>query len=40
MTKFAKGASGRKPSWIFTYGKEMDDALLVMGEALAAGNHP
>jgi hypothetical protein len=40
MCKFAKGASGQKPSWIFTYGKEADDALLVMAEALAAGNHP
>jgi hypothetical protein len=40
MCKFAKGASGQKPSWIFTYGKEAEDALLVMAEALAAGNHP
>jgi hypothetical protein len=40
MFKFAKGASGKKPSWIFAYGKEPDDALLVMAEALATGNHP
>jgi hypothetical protein len=40
MFKFAKGASGKKPSWMFTYGKEPDDALLVMAEALATGNHP
>ena len=40
MSKFAKAASGKKPSWIFTYGKEPDDALLVMAEALAAGNNP
>jgi hypothetical protein len=40
MSKFAKGASGKKPSWIFAYGKEADDAMLVMAEALAAGNHP
>jgi hypothetical protein len=40
MSKFAKAASGKKPSWIFTYGKEADDGLLVMAEALAAGNHP
>jgi hypothetical protein len=40
MSKFAKAASGTKPSWLFTYGKEADDGLLVMAEALAAGNHP
>ena len=40
MSKFAKAASGGKPSWMFTYGKEPDDGLLVMAEALAAGNHP
>jgi Beta-galactosidase trimerisation domain len=40
MSKFANAASGAKPSWIFTYGKEADDGLLVMAEALAAGNHP
>jgi Beta-galactosidase trimerisation domain len=40
MSKFAKAASGTKPSWMFVYGKEPDDALLVMAEALAAGNNP
>jgi Beta-galactosidase trimerisation domain len=40
MSKFAKAASGSKPSWIFTYGKDADDGMLVMAEALAAGNHP
>ena len=40
MSKFAKAASGTKPSWMFTYGNEADDALLVMAEALAAGNNP
>ena len=40
MSKFAKAASGKKPSWMFAYGKEPDDGLLVMAEALAAGNHP
>jgi hypothetical protein len=40
MSKFAKAASGQKPSWIFTYGREPGDARLVMAEALAAGNHP
>ncbi len=40
MAKFAKAASGQKPSWMFAYGKAADDGLLVMAEALAAGNHP
>ena len=40
MSKFAKAASGKKPSWIFAYGKDPDDGMLVMAEALAAGNHP
>ena len=40
MAKFAKGASGRKPSWMFVYGDRPDDSLLVMAEALAAGNNP
>jgi hypothetical protein len=40
MSKFAKAAAGKKPSWMFTYGKEPDDGLLVMAEALAAGNNP
>ena len=40
MAKFAKGASGRKPSWMFVYGDQPDDSLAVMAEALAAGNNP
>ena len=40
MAKFAKAASGRKPSWMFVYGDRPDDSLLVMAEALAAGNNP
>ena len=40
MAKFAKAASGTKPSWMFTYGREEDDGLLVVAEALATANHP
>ena len=40
MAKFAKAASGAKPSWMFTYGQKEDDSLLVIAEALATGNHP
>ena len=40
MAKFARGASGRKPSWMFVYGDQPDDSLLVMATALAAGNNP
>lgn len=40
MNKYARGASGAKPSWIFTYGLKDDDAELVMAEAIAAGNSP
>ncbi|MGE0034282.1 MAG: alpha-amylase family protein [Xanthobacteraceae bacterium] len=40
MAKFARGASGSKPSWMFIYGDRPDDSLLVMAEALAAGNNP
>ncbi len=40
MAKFARGASGSKPSWMFVYGDRPDDSLLVMAEALAAGNNP
>src|SRR5205823_1612970 len=40
MAKFAAGASGIKPSWVFTYGLMPDDGLLVMAEALASGNNP
>jgi hypothetical protein len=38
--KYTRAASGNKPSWVFNYGKEIDDAELVMAEALAAGNNP
>ena len=40
MAKFARGASGDKPSWMFVYGDRPDDSLLVMATALAAGNNP
>jgi hypothetical protein len=40
MSKFAAGASGGKPSWVFTYGLLPEDGLLVMAEALASGNNP
>jgi hypothetical protein len=40
MSKFGKAASGQKPSWMFAYGKEVYDGLLVMAEVVAAGNHP
>jgi hypothetical protein len=40
MTKFAKAASGTKPSWMFTYGQIPSDGELVMAAAIAAGNHP
>jgi hypothetical protein len=38
--KYTRAASGKKPSWVFNYGKQADDAELVMAEALAAGNNP
>jgi hypothetical protein len=38
--KYTRAASGNKPSWVFNYGKQADDAELVMAEALAAGNNP
>jgi hypothetical protein len=40
MYKYARGASGPKPAWVFDYGKRADDASLVMAEALAAGCNP
>jgi hypothetical protein len=40
MYKYARGASGGKPAWVFDYGKRADDASLVMAEALAAGCNP
>ena len=38
--KYARGATGEKPSWTFTYGKQADDAQQVMAQALIAGNNP
>ncbi len=38
--KYTRAASGKKPSWVFNYGKQLDDAELVMAEALATGNNP
>ncbi len=32
MAKFARGASGGKPSWMFVYGDRPDDSLLVMAD--------
>ncbi|EDM68710.1 putative surface layer protein [Moritella sp. PE36] len=38
--KYTRAASGEKPSWVFNYGKQVDDAGLVMAAALATGNNP
>ena len=38
--KYARGATGEKPSWTFSYGKQQDDAQQVMAQALIAGNNP
>ncbi|MCK5919171.1 MAG: tandem-95 repeat protein, partial [Cocleimonas sp.] len=38
--KYARGATGHKPSWVFSYGKQADDAQQVMVQALIAGNNP
>ena len=40
MQKYIKAASGTKPAWSFAYGKQANDAALVMAEILAAGNNP
>lgn len=40
MNKYARAASGSKPSWAFTYGKQANDAELVMAESLVAANNP
>ncbi len=40
MYKYARAASGQKPAWAFSYGKEEDDAVQVMAECLAAGCNP
>ena len=38
--KYARGATGEKPSWTFTYGVDADDAQQVMAQAMIAGNNP
>lgn len=38
--KYTRAASGKKPSWVFSYGRQVDDAELVMAQALAGGNNP
>lgn len=38
--KYTRAASGKKPSWVFSYGKQVDDAKQVMAQALIAGNNP
>ena len=38
--KYAHAATGDKPSWVFSYGKQADDAQQVMLQALIAGNNP
>lgn len=40
MYKFAKAASGLKPAWAFSYGRQADDAALVMAEVVACGCNP
>lgn len=40
MYKYARAASGAKPAWAFSYGKQADDASLVMAEVLACGCNP
>jgi len=40
MYKYGRAASGSKPAWAFSYGKQADDASLVMAEVLAAGCNP
>lgn len=38
--KFARASTGDKPSWVFTYGKQENDAQQVMTQAIIAGNNP
>jgi hypothetical protein len=40
MYKYARAASGNKPAWAFSYGKQAADASLVMAEVLACGCNP
>lgn len=38
--KYTRGATGDKPSWVFSYGKQPDDAQQVMTQILITGNNP
>ena len=40
MMKHGAGVSGHRPSWVFCYGIQPDDAEHVFGLALATGNNP
>ncbi len=40
MMKHARGSSKPRPSWVFCYGKETDDAERVMALCIATGNSP
>lgn len=40
MYKYSRGASGNKPSWTFSYGRNVDDAKGTLSLALATGNSP
>jgi hypothetical protein len=40
MMKYGAGISGHRPSWVFCYGIQPDDAEHVFGLALATGNNP
>ena len=40
MMKYGAGVSGHRPSWVFCYGIQPDDAEHVFGLALATGNNP
>ena len=40
MMKHGAGVSGHRPSWVFCYGIQPDDAEYVFGLALATGNNP
>jgi hypothetical protein len=40
MLKFGRGVDRRAPSWTFVYGNQIDDAEMVMAEAIATQNNP
>jgi hypothetical protein len=40
MYKYCRAASGLKPAWAFSYGRQADDASLVMAEVIACGCNP